>query len=309
MVEEGNDLKTYAEDALILIVDDDVGVCKTLQEAISNWGVKAESTINPLHVMDFVRDSFYNVILLDVVMPGKSGIELMPEIAELSPDSKIIVMTGFADKKMVIQALGMGAFYFLEKPFDFEILLHPIRRALEVQKAELEHRKMFEELKHGRNELLDQRLCLEHANRQLVETSTALSVLARNIERARNDAETQIVHKVRVSIVPIIEKLQQDRKLGDYRPDLELLMDLVDDLTSSIGAASEIASTLTPTELRIASLIKNGLTTDEIAKHMHISSFTVKAHRRNIRKKLKLDNSNHSLRAYLQSTLGDEMAE
>ena len=303
MVEEENGLKTYQGDAFILIVDDDVDFCKALQKIISHWGVKVKSTTNPLHVMDLVRNSFYNVILLDVIMPGKSGIELIPEITELSPDSKIIVMTGFADKKMVIKALRMGAFYFLKKPLDSKLLLYTIRRALEVQEAEWEYKKIFEELKHDRNELLEQRSRLEDANGQLIETSNALSVLARNIERARNDAETQIVHKVRVSIVPIIEKLQQDRELGDYRPDLELLMDLVDNLTSDTGAASEITSTLTSTELRIVSLIKNGLTTDEIAKHMYVSSFTVKAHRRNIRKKLKLDNSNYSLRDYIQSTL------
>ncbi|MBW2631965.1 MAG: response regulator [Deltaproteobacteria bacterium] len=309
MDKEENDLKTYQDDALILIVDDDVDFCKSLQKTIFHWGVKVKSTTNPLHVMDLVRNSFYNVILLDVVMPRKSGMELIPEIAELSPDSKVIVMTVFADKKMDIQALSMGAFYFLEKPLDSKLLLYTIRRALEVQEAELEYKKIFEELKHDRNELLEQRSRLEHANGQLIETSNALSILARNIEMARDDAEIQIVHKVRVSIVPIIEKLQQDRKLGDYRPDLELLMNLVDDLPSGIGAASETVSTLTSTELRIVSLIKNGLTTDEIAKHMHISPLTVKAHRRNIRKKLKLDNSNHSLRTYLQSNLGDEMAE
>jgi len=301
MAKEENGLKTYQGDALILIVDDDVEFCKALGKTISHWGVKVKSTTNPLHVMDLVRNSFYNLILLDVVISGKSGMELIPEIAEISPDSKVIVMTAFADKKMDIQALNMGAFCFLEKPFDSKLFLYTIRRVLEVQKAELEYKKMFEELKRSRNELLDQRSRLEHTNGQFIETSNALSVLARNIERARNDAETQIVHKIRVSIVPIIEKLQQDGKLGDYRSDLDLLMDLVDDLTSGIGAASGIASTLTSTELRIASLIKNGLTTDEIAKHVYISSFTVKAHRRNIRKKLKLDNSNHSLKTYLQS--------
>jgi len=309
MVEEENGLKTYQGDTLILIVDDDDDFCKALQKIISHWGVKVESTTNPLYAMDLVRNNFYNVILLDVVMPGKSDIELIPEIAELSPDSKILVMTGFADKEIVIKALRMGAFYFLKKPLDSKLLLYTIRRALEVQESEWEYRKIFEELERSHNDLLDQRSRLKHANGQLIETSNALSILARNIERARNDAETQIVHKVRVSIVPIIEKLQQDRKLGDYRPDLELLMDLVDNLTSDTGAASEITSTLTPTELRIASLIKNGLTTDEIAKHIYISSLTVKAHRRNIRKKLKLDNSKHSLGVYLQSNLGNEMAE
>ena len=80
-------------------------------------------------------------------------------------------------------------------------------------------------------------------------------------------------------------------------------MDLVTDLTSTPAVKQEISTTLTPTELRITLLIRNRLTTDEIAKHMYISSETVKSHRKNIRKKLGLNKSNHNLCVYLQARL------
>jgi len=58
--------------------------------------------------------------------------------------------------------------------------------------------------------------------------------------------------------------------------------------------------------LRIASMIKNGISSEEIARHLYISPSTVKTHRRNIRKKLNIHNSGMNLRAYLESQLGKE---
>ena len=80
-------------------------------------------------------------------------------------------------------------------------------------------------------------------------------------------------------------------------------MDLMADLTSTLDVKQDLFTVLTPTELRTAFLIWNGLTTDEIAKHMHISPETVKSHRKNIRKKLGLNKSHHNLRAHLQAAL------
>ena len=104
--------------------------------------------------------------------------------------------------------------------------------------------------------------------------------------------------------MPIIENLHQNKKMSkNDRHGLKVLMDLVADLTLSLDIEHELSANLTSTELRIAILIRNWLTTDEIAQHMHISSETVKTHRKNIRKRLGLAKSNHNLRGYLQINL------
>ncbi len=64
---------------------------------------------------------------------------------------------------------------------------------------------------------------------------------------------------------------------------------------------SRVAMSLSFTELRIASLIKNGVTTEGIAKQLHMAESTVRTHRKNIRKKLKINNAQFSLRNYLNS--------
>ncbi|MCK4603589.1 MAG: response regulator, partial [Deltaproteobacteria bacterium] len=95
MKNQGNDSKMREEDALVLIVDDDIDVCNVLEQKISRLGIRVETTSNPLEVLDLVRNTFFTVILLDIRMPEKSGMELRPEIVEVSPDTKIIVISGF----------------------------------------------------------------------------------------------------------------------------------------------------------------------------------------------------------------------
>lgn len=276
------------EDAIILIVDDDPEVCNILQQMISFLEIRVKSTSNPLQVIDLVKRSFYNVVMLDINMPKKSGMDLLSEIVEVSPDTKVIIIAGFGDKQSVIKALRLGAFDFLEKPLDYKLISHSIKRAFKTQKAELAYR--------------DEKIKLQDANRQLIETNKALSILARNIERTREDTEVGIENKIRASILPIIDKLQQSKFFSDSdNRDLKLLMDLVSDLTSNPAVKQEFPIALTSTELRVALLIKNGLKTDEIAEHMYISPETVKSHRKNIRKKLGLNNSSHNLGVYLQA--------
>ncbi len=276
------------KDTLVLVVDDDTHFCNVLKQMIFHLGIRVEITSNPLEVLDLVRNTFFNVVLLDIKMPEKSGMELLPEIIEISPDTKIIVISGFGDKNSAISALRLGAFDFLEKPFEYKLFSHSIKRAIETQRIELAYS--------------NERIKLQEANSRLMENNKALSTLAKNIERVRSDVKASMEKKIRFSILPIIEGLQQSNDLSqnDLR-ELKLLRNLMTDLTSRLNVQQALFITLTPTEFRIALLIENGLTTNEIAMHMHISPETVKSHRKNIRKKLGLNKFHHNLRTYIQS--------
>lgn len=298
-------MKVQNGEVALLIVDDDPQICESLQGVTSAWGINAESITDPQKVIESIENSFYNVVLLDVVMPGKSGIDLIPEITEKCPETKIIIMTGYADKETAITALRHGAFDLLEKPVDFEFLSHSINRALDIQKTELDYKKALMDVEIKSNELQIHKQRLERTNRQLMETNNALSVLAQNIERTKQETERQVVLKTRSLIIPIIEKLMRDDKLLAYRTELTMLISHVEDLTSGMAYDIKIATTLTATELRVASLIKNGLTTEELANHLNISTSTVKTHRKNIRKKLNINKSQRNLKDFLKNKMGD----
>ena len=302
-VNTGEDQTT--KDAQLLIVDCDPQICEFIQEEISAWGMKAKSISNPLKVLDKLRHSFYNLVLLDTILPETSGIDLIPQILDLCPDTKIIMMTTPAERDVAIKGLEVGAFDLLEKPFTPALLSHCLNRALDTQKTEWEYEKADDDLKRTSDDLSAHKSRLEQLNRQLMETNNALSVLAQNIERTRQETEKTIVLKIRALILPIIEKLQQDQHLARYHAELTMLFAHMKDLTSGLVTDTKILSALTATELRIASLIKNGLTSEEIATYLYISPDTVKTHRKNIRKKLKINNSMYNLRNYLGSKLGD----
>jgi len=138
-------------------------------------------------------------------------------------------------------------------------------------------------------------------NTQLLDTNRALSIFAQNIEREREEIETRIALKLRSLIIPMVTKLRNDEALHKFWDQLDILTTQVEDLTSGFAMDSRVAMTLSFTQLRIASLIKNGITTEEIARQLHIAESTVRTHRKNIRKKLKINNAQFSLRNFLNS--------
>ncbi|MBI9083786.1 MAG: hypothetical protein JEZ11_09315 [Desulfobacterales bacterium] len=162
------------------------------------------------------------------------------------------------------------------------------------------------ELEYSRQSLTDHKSELEYVNNQLIETNDALSVLARNLENARKESERQVLRKTRTLIIPTLDKLRQDRRLAGYRTDLDLLAMYVENLTSDISDKTRNAEMLSTTESRIASMIRLGLTSEDIADHLSVSVSTVKTHRKNIRRKLKLKNTGKNLRSYLESRLSSD---
>jgi FixJ family two-component response regulator len=290
-----------SREARILIVDDEDCICETLKSLISAWGMHPESATQPLSVLELIRDAVYDVFLLDIQMPGMSGFDLIQAIREHCPDAKTIMMTGYADKETAIRALQLGAFDFLEKPFQAEILYYTICRALDAVEKDRRLKKSYEDLKRSQYDLLIHKERLEYLNSQLMETNKALTILAKNFEREREEMERRIAMKLRTVIVPLIERLQRGKAPPSFETELNAFVGMVEDLTSSFNADAKIATSLSFAELRIASLIKNGVTTEDIARQLNISTSTVRTHRKNIRKKLKINNVRYSLRNFLSS--------
>jgi FixJ family two-component response regulator len=280
------------------IVDDDQLVCETLTETMRSWGLCAEGFTQPEAALENIRNNKSDIVLLDVFISDVCGLDLIPQ---LGSDLKIIVITGFADKDTAIRALKLGAFDLLEKPFQNELLYYSILRALKALATERESKRLIDDLKQSRSELLAHQQRLENLNTQLLDTNRALSIFAQNIEREREEIEKRIALKLRNLIIPMVMKLRDDLVLHKYGSQLDMLTTQIEDLTSGFAMESRVAMALSFTELRIASLVKNGITTEEIARQLHIAESTVRTHRKNIRKKLNINNAQYSLRNFLNA--------
>ena len=176
-----------------------------------------------------------------------------------------------------------------------------LERLVDERTSELVGTAKELELKH--NDLLLHRSELEKVNQELLDTNKALTALARNIDREREDAEKKIAKIVRSRMLPLLEDFQQKASFKKYRAEIDELMLSLHELTPGLKKGTGIILSLSPTELRIATMIKNGLTSPAIANVLHISLDTVKSHRRNIRRKLKLNNSRINLASYLDAKM------
>lgn len=116
--------------AKILIVDDDVTFCLMLKKLLEKHQYQVSTLFSPDGVKQMVRQSFYEVVMTDLRMPDVSGMDLIGLIKKESPDTQIIMMTGYANIPTAIQSIKQGAFNYIPKPFQPEEVLNLIREAL-----------------------------------------------------------------------------------------------------------------------------------------------------------------------------------
>jgi PAS domain S-box-containing protein len=170
----------------------------------------------------------------------------------------------------------------------------------QVQEYTAQLKRSSDELISRQQELLEHKSKLEEVNTELLETNRAISVLARNIDKNRQEIEQTIAKAINTQIMPIIEDLRTTKNLGDAQVHLDMLAANLQALTSDLTGGINMLAALTPAEMRVATMIKNGLTSQQIADRLFISLHTAKTHRRNIRKKLKVTNSRINLTSYLK---------
>jgi FixJ family two-component response regulator len=122
---------------IVFVVDDDVSVRESLESLIRCEGWRPETFASAQEFLDHPRVHLPNCLVLDVSLPGLTGLDLQTLVADERTDMPIIFITGHGDIPMTVQAMKAGAVEFLTKPFDDEVLLTAIRAALERSRAAL----------------------------------------------------------------------------------------------------------------------------------------------------------------------------
>lgn len=151
------------------------------------------------------------------------------------------------------------------------------------------------QLKLVQEELKEKNISLEEAN-------IALKVLIRQREADKSDMEKKFLSNVKIAVLPYIKKLQA----SPLKPREKTLVDILDNHLNDIISPlmqhlSNANILLTPQEMQVATLVKDGRTTAEIADVLFVSEATVSFHRKNIREKLGLKNQQTNLRSFLMS--------
>lgn len=115
----------------ILVIDDEVGICQAVQRILEREGFRVEIAQDGKLGLEQVKGSPPDLALIDVKIPGISGLDLIGLIHEVDPEIICIVITGYATVEMAVQAIKGGAYDFLTKPFSADALLLAVNQGLE----------------------------------------------------------------------------------------------------------------------------------------------------------------------------------
>jgi len=158
------------------------------------------------------------------------------------------------------------------------------------------------QLKLTEEALKENQKLLEDKNQGLNESNIALKVLIRQREDDKTEMEKKFLANVKTLILPYISKLKQDRMSEKNRTLVNIIDDHLSDIISPLMQnLNNISIILTPQEIQVASLVKDGKTTSDIADILFVSEATISFHRKNLRNKLGLKNKQVNLRSFLLS--------
>jgi len=126
----------------ILIVDDETSMRKNISDLLSPLGYQIMEAGNGATGMMIFVQKKPHVIILDINLPGKNGLEVLKEIKDISSDTPVIIFTAFGTSERAIEAMKLGAFDYLEKPFELDEFILTVERAFEYQNLLTEVRQL-----------------------------------------------------------------------------------------------------------------------------------------------------------------------
>jgi two-component system nitrogen regulation response regulator NtrX len=138
--------------AHLLIVDDEANTLASLSRAFRLAGHEATVCDNAAKGLELAKAEAFDLILSDVVMPGKDGLSLLEDLKKQGVTTPVVMMSGQAHIEMAVRATRLGALDFLEKPISTDKLLLTVENALKLQRLESENRRLRQRL--GKHEIV-----------------------------------------------------------------------------------------------------------------------------------------------------------
>jgi DNA-binding NtrC family response regulator len=135
----------------ILIIDDEAAIRESLEALLSLEGYRVDTAIDGELGLERIGQQAYDLVLLDLALPGRNGIEILGSIRERNPELPVIMLTAYGTVNNVIDAIRGGAQNFVQKPWDNEKLLADIRSAIARYRAEEENVQLKRALKQRYN--------------------------------------------------------------------------------------------------------------------------------------------------------------
>jgi len=130
----------------ILIIDDEIDMLDNCSRILNNLGYRCITTSNSDNAIKTIKEKLPDLVITDLKMPGKNGLELLKEIKGGNPDRLVIIFTAFATIESAVEVVKCGAFDYLQKPFTAEQLRITVERALTHKRLTEENKNLKEQL-------------------------------------------------------------------------------------------------------------------------------------------------------------------
>ena len=313
----------------ILIVDDDSHVQMAITIALVNEGYEVYHANDGKQGLKVFHEQAPELIFLDLMMPVMDGYEFL-KVVQIKHDSPfaLVVLTGHDEDLAIKRCYEMGIDFFLRKPFSMAEICGLARRCIELKRLEKERSRLLTELQDSRNQL-EQRVQertielseavaslegeirehhrtskkLENKTVALQESNIALQVLLKRRDQEKAQYDMELIGKIEKLIQPYLDKLKESKVNAAQKNILNLVEQNLNAIASPyLYSQLSLFIKLAAKEIQVSNLIKQGMSTKEIASVLDISTRTVETHRYQIRKKIGLQGRKTNLRQELLKT-------
>src|SRR5438552_4680379 len=138
--------KTKTRDIRVLVVDDEPMMSDSLRQHLADEGYSVDTAATGAQAIDLFDGAAHHLVICDLQLPDMDGLTLLRHMKDARPTTEVIVVTGYGSVQTAVEATKAGAFYFVEKPFDFEELLPLVEKALERRELMAETANMLRQI-------------------------------------------------------------------------------------------------------------------------------------------------------------------
>jgi len=198
----------------LLVVDDEFMIRELLCSALSKEGYECLTAANTSECMKLMCEHQIDLTLLDIMMPGSSGIQLLPHLKKAHPDMAVLMVTAVSDIETALSCMTMGADDYIVKPFSLERILITVQNSLEKRHLKLENREYQNNLEQ---KVIEQTLQIKQAMEELHHAyEFTLSALVRALDAREKEVGS---HSERVRNYTLL----LGEKCGVNEPDLSAM--------------------------------------------------------------------------------------
>ena len=165
----------------LLLLDDEVNLCRSLGRALQRDDLTVDTYTSPHLAIEALGRTSYAVAMVDLLMPEMGGLDVLREVRRLSPDTLVIIMTAYATIQTAVEAMRLGAFDYLQKPFTNDEARRHVERALD-------HFRLQQENRNLRDQLVSR-----YGTANIVGVSAAMQEVFRVVERVANSSATVLI--------------------------------------------------------------------------------------------------------------------